>query len=83
VHRIRVKKVYPARAGKQYPACIAGARAGPPEDCGGVSGYDHLLESLLDPGAEDHEDTLEWVGGSYDPEAFDLEATDKAVRAAR
>ncbi len=83
VHRIRVKKVQPAQARKQYPACTAGARAAPPEDCGGVSGYENLLEALRDPGHEDRAELLEWVGGSYDPEAFDLEATDKAVRAAR
>ncbi|WP_043429288.1 plasmid pRiA4b ORF-3 family protein [Cystobacter fuscus] len=83
VHRIRVKKVQPAQARMRYPACTAGARAAPPEDCGGVPGYDNLLEALRNPGHEGREELLEWVGGSYDPEAFDLEATDKAIRAAR
>ncbi|WAS87018.1 MULTISPECIES: plasmid pRiA4b ORF-3 family protein [unclassified Corallococcus] len=81
VHRIRVKKVQPPEVGKRYPICTAGARAAPPDDCGGVPGYEDLLEALRDPNHEDHEERLEWVGGSFDPEAFDLKATDKAVRA--
>ncbi|NNB89588.1 plasmid pRiA4b ORF-3 family protein [Corallococcus exiguus] len=80
VHRIRVKKVQPPEAGKRYPTCTAGARAAPPDDCGGVPGYEDLLEALQDPEHEDHDELLEWVGGSFDPEAFDLKATDKAIR---
>jgi len=29
----------------EYPHCVAGARACPPEDCGGPHGYDQLLRS--------------------------------------
>jgi hypothetical protein len=61
-------------------ACVAGARACPPEDCGGVGGYYHLLEALADPENEDHDMLLEWVGGRYDPEAFDLERVDRALK---
>ncbi len=51
--------------------CIAGKRACPPEDCGGVWGYANLLEALADPSHDDHEDSLEWLGEEFDPEAFD------------
>jgi Plasmid pRiA4b ORF-3-like protein len=54
--------------------CSAGRRACPPEDCGGVWGYANLLEVLADPRHEDHEDRLEWLGGEFDPEAFELSA---------
>jgi hypothetical protein len=64
-------------------ACTAGARACPPEDCGGVSGYYHLLEALADPGHEDHDMLLEWVGSRYDPEAFDVKAIDRALKRLR
>ena len=83
VHRIRVKKVQPPEPGRKYPACTAGKRAAPPEDCGGIPGYEHLLEILQDPEHQEHEEMLEWLGGSFDPEAFDLASTDKAVRAVR
>lgn len=80
VHRLRVKKVQPAEPGKRYPSCVAGARAAPPDDCGGISGYERLLDVLDDPEHEEHEDMLQWLGGPFYPEAFDLKSTDKAVR---
>ncbi|NVJ28575.1 plasmid pRiA4b ORF-3 family protein [Myxococcus sp. AM011] len=80
VHRRRVKKVQPAEPGKRYPACVAGARAAPPDDCGGVPGYERLLKALEDPEHGEHEEMRQWLGGPYDPEAFDLKSTDKAVR---
>ena len=38
---------------------------------GGVWGYVDFLEAIADPENEAHEDMLEWVGGKFDPEAFD------------
>jgi hypothetical protein len=57
------------------PQLVGGARACPPEDCGGAWGYRHLLEVLADPAHEEHEHLLGWVGGAFDPEAFDLAET--------
>ena len=59
--------------------CIKGKRACPPEDCGGVGGYYMLLEALNNPEQEDHADLLEWVGGDYDPEAFDLAGVNRRL----
>ncbi|MEC5317840.1 plasmid pRiA4b ORF-3 family protein [Brenneria populi subsp. brevivirga] len=42
--------------------CLDGERACPPEDCGGVPGYENLLGILQDPTHEDYEETLEWLG---------------------
>jgi hypothetical protein len=61
-------------------ACVAGARACPPEDCGGVSGYYYLLEALADPEHEDHDMLREWAGRRYDPEAFDVARVDRALK---
>jgi hypothetical protein len=80
-HRIKIEKIL-----KQEPSteravtCVDGARACPPEDCGGVWGYEDMLEALKDPKHEGHESALEWLGEDFDPEAFDLEATNKALR---
>lgn len=64
-------------------ACIAGAWACPPEDCGGVPGYYHLLEALADPKHEDHKMMLDWIGNKYNPEAFDIEKVDRALKRLR
>jgi integrase/recombinase XerD len=77
-----VEKIMPMEPGKQYPLCLAGARACPPEDCGGDWGYVELLEILNDPRHERHAEMTEWLGRPFDPEAFDLNHTDQAVRKA-
>ena len=59
--------------------CLGGARACPPEDCGGPWGYGNLLEILKDPKHPEHEDMSEWIGGEFDAEAFDVEAINKQL----
>lgn len=70
-HRVVVEKVLPVDAGATYPACTGGRRACPPEDCGGPWGFQEFLAAIADPDHEEHESMLEWVGGSFDPSAFD------------
>ena len=53
-------------------ACLDGARACPPEDCGGVAGYHRLLGILFDPTHQEFEDSRRWVGPAFEPERFDL-----------
>ena len=82
-HDVLVEKAVPPEAGAKYPICLAGKRACPPDDCGGVWGYEGLLEILRDPQHAEYEERLEWVGGSFDPEAFDLEMVNTARRRLR
>lgn len=72
-HEVVLEKTLPPVEGAQYPVCLAGARACPPEDCGGTWGYQELLQTISDPEHEEYEETMEWLGGEFDPEAFDLE----------
>ncbi len=52
----------------------------PPEDVGGVSGYERFLDIIADPGDPEFEETMRWCGGHFDPEWFDLAMTDKDLR---
>jgi Plasmid pRiA4b ORF-3-like protein len=79
-HLILVEKILPAEEGAQYPVCLTGKRACPPEDVGGVWGYDEFLAAIRDADHPDHEEMLEWADGDFDPEAFDLEAVNKALK---
>jgi hypothetical protein len=80
VHDILVEKVLPADPAAAYPRCIAGKRAAPPEDSGGPWGYAEKLWILAKPKHEEHEDIKEWLGEDFDPEAFDVAATDELLR---
>lgn len=70
-HKIQLEKMLPCDKNIKYPVCTAGERACPPEDCGGVWGYEELLEAIMDPKHQRHEEMLEWAGGEFDPEHFD------------
>lgn len=69
-HIIELEKILPCEKNKIYPVCIKGCRACPPEDCGGIWGYEEFLEIIMNPGDEKYEETLEWVGGDFEPEGF-------------
>jgi hypothetical protein len=75
-----VEKVIEKEPGVTYPRCLAGKRSGPPEDCGGVWGYERLQEVIKDPEDEEHESMLEWLDEGFDPEAFDLEEINEELK---
>ena len=56
----------------QTPVCLEGERNCPPEDCGGIPGYHHLMEVLKDKSNPDYSEMKRWAGKGYDPETFDL-----------
>jgi hypothetical protein len=72
LHEITVAAVHEQSARLTMPLCLDGARACPPDDCGGPPGYEHLLEVLKKPKHREHVELREWVGDDFDPEAFDL-----------
>ncbi len=77
---VLVEAVLLPEPGTRYPRCLAGARACPPEDVGGIPGYADFLAALGDPDHYEHELWTEWIGGSFDPEALDIEAINRRLR---
>ena len=71
-HVLTFEGEYPRDRGR-YPRCVAGARACPPEDVGGPPGYEDFIAAVTDRDHEQHDDMLQWVGGSFDPETFAAE----------
>ena len=72
LREILVEKILPPEPGVRYPLCLKGRRACPPEGCGSVWAYGDLLEILKDPGNEEYEEMMDWLGDKFEPEAFDL-----------
>jgi hypothetical protein len=70
-HDIELEEILPRELGGAYPRCLAGKRACPLEDCGGVWGYMDLLEVLSDPTHDAYEEMTEWVEEDFDPEYFE------------
>lgn len=79
-HTLLVEKILPPQEGVRYPLCLKGKRACPPEDVGGLWGYENFLEAIRDPSHDEHEEYLTWVGGKFDPEAFDLDEVNARLR---
>jgi len=56
---------------------LGGKGSCPPEDCGGLSGYELLKESLADRNHPEHDSYREWIGlednDVFDPDYFPLE----------
>jgi hypothetical protein len=78
-HQLVVEKILKPVPGEKYPQCIKGKRACPPEDVGGMWGYKAFLEAILDPGHEEHESYVEWIGGGFEPDAFHLAEINEAL----
>jgi Plasmid pRiA4b ORF-3-like protein len=81
-HEVLVEKFLLPEEGQEYPVCVAGKRACPPEDVGGPWGYMEFAEAIRDPEHERHEEFLEWRG-EFDPEEFDLDAVNEKLRRLR
>ena len=78
-HTLVVEKIVPSEEGSRYPVCLAGKRACPPEDVGGVWGYEEYLAALQDPEDPEHDEWLQWRG-EFDPEAFNLEKVNSELK---
>lgn len=64
---------------EQYPTCIGGERRTPPEDVGGIMGYEEYLAVLADPEHEEHGNMLQWRG-RFDPESFAVDQVNQGLR---
>jgi hypothetical protein len=78
--RIEVKSLARPNPNWHFPLCTGGARAAPPDDVGGPGGYEEFLAAIKDPEHEEHDSMLTWIGGAFDPEGFDLNAINRALR---
>jgi len=78
-HTLLVEAILPIEKGAQYPVCLEGKRACPPEDVGGMWGYEDFLKVIANPKDPEYDEMIEWIG-SFDPERFNLEYVNEGLR---
>jgi len=78
-HDVVLEGVFAAEPEAEYPRCVTGKLACPPEDVGGVWGYYDFVEAVTDPKHERHEELLEWHG-PFDPNDFDSAQTTERMQ---
>jgi len=78
-HTVKVEKIVPIDDRNFWPMCVAGERAVPPEDVGGIGGYMDFLEAIRSPTHQDHNDMWVWHAGPFDPNGFDLNSINKQL----
>ena len=61
-HKIEVIDVLEQEDNREYPVCIDGENASPPEDVGGINGYKRMVEAFSDVDHPDYETYKEWLG---------------------
>jgi hypothetical protein len=72
-HKIVLEKILEPDGERQLPVCLKGKRACPPEDCGGIYGYEEMVVKLAGPDNQDKAELLEWIGEEFEPEKFDID----------
>ncbi len=71
-HDVLVEELSHHRLGLKFPICLGGENACPPEDVGGVSGYERFKAAMADPTDQEHEYYFTWFGRTFDAKVFDL-----------
>ncbi|MCC5993767.1 MAG: plasmid pRiA4b ORF-3 family protein [Rhodobacteraceae bacterium] len=67
-HRITVEDVRDGDPDTDYPVFVEGARRAPPEDVGGLPGFEEFLKAMGNRRHPQHAELTEWAGGGFDPE---------------
>ncbi len=63
----------------KYPLCIGGLRKAPPEDSGGITGYEMALELMIGSKKKNYSLISEWYGENFDPDYFSIDEVNKAL----
>ena len=79
-HRVVVEGIMAVTPYNDWPLCLTGENACPPEDIGGPGGFEDFVQSMADPEDDDHFPNWTWHGGPFDPKGFDVNSTNARIR---
>jgi hypothetical protein len=80
-HTVKVERIENAIPGLTSPFLVDAVGRCPPEDVGGLSGYEEFLEIMSDTEHDSYAETRQWVGGPFDPKAANMDQLSRAVEA--
>lgn len=79
-HKVKVEKIVTLDKPISTCVCLGGENACPPEDVGGAPGYENFLAALANPNDPEHDELKAWIGGEFDPTAFDLDEVNQRLK---
>lgn len=78
-HSINVEAVTDADPAVEYPRFVAGDRRAPPEDVGGLPGFEDFLNAMAKPRHAQHREVVEWYGGRFEPNDIGVETINERI----
>ncbi|MEO5893540.1 MAG: plasmid pRiA4b ORF-3 family protein [Ferruginibacter sp.] len=79
LHDITLDQLVEKEDNRGYPHCIGGQMNCPPEDCGGMPGFNDMQKILQDKKHAEYKEMRNWVGKNYDPKSFDPSKVNKQL----
>ncbi len=79
-HIVAVEDIHPDDANITSPVCLDGAMAAPPEDCGGIEGYNRLKRVMANSKHPEYKELNKWLGKHFGPEHFDLKKVNSKLK---
>jgi hypothetical protein len=78
-HSVAIENVTAADPTLDYPRFVDGSGRAPPEDVGGIPGFEEFLDAMTKPRHPEHQRLIEWYGGSFDPDDLNLPAISNRI----
>jgi len=78
-HIVVLARIVEPVPGTQYPVILAAEGACPPEDVGGIGGYNQFLQTMANPRHPEHREMMAWWGGPFDQNLYDIGARNEAL----
>ena len=80
-HKVKVEKIVALDEPLSNGVCIGGENACPPEDVGGPPGYEEFLAAMADTTHPEHRELKQWIGGAFEPAAFNVDEVNERLSA--
>jgi hypothetical protein len=79
-HRVVVEGTMAATRYNDWPLCLSGENACPPEGIGDPGGFEDFMQSMADHEEDDHFENWNWHSGPFVPKGFDVNTINTRIR---